>query len=85
VAQGDELLLAHACAITHGDAGLDALAIVLAGAGKGGSFDDVFMGIEGFVYFARGDVLAAFDDQLLEAAGDEHVAVFVHAAQVAGA
>ena len=38
-----------------------------------------------FVDLARRDVLAALDDELLDAAGDEEEAVVVAVAQVAGA
>ena len=67
------------------DTGLDALAIARARTCERRGLDHVGVGIEGLVDLARGDVFAALDDQLLQAAGDEDVAVLIHAAEIAGA
>ncbi len=42
------------------------------------------MAVKRLVDLARRDVLAALDDQLLQAAGDEDIAGLVHASEIAG-
>ena len=43
------------------------------------------MGVAGGFHFLRADILAAADDDVLEAIDDEQIAVFVEIADVAGA
>ena len=66
------------------DEGAHFLAIFAAGHGHHLDVQHAGHAHEEFLDLARVDVLAAADDHVLDAAGDAHVAVLVHGAQVAG-
>ena len=72
-------------AFAQHDAGQDLLTVMAVGHAHRGGVEHRGMAQQRFIDLARGDVLAALDDQLLDAAGDEEEAVGVAVAEVAGA